>query len=274
MRTAVINVLAAIAIAYAALIGILYFAQRGLMYHPGGGLATPAASGAPELSAVSTNTADGLRLVSWYHAAADGRPTLVYFHGNAGAIDDRGGKVRPYLDVGWGVLLAGYRGYGGNPGSPTEAGLYADAEAALTFLRAEGVRPGQIIVYGESLGSGVAVEAARRMSLADRPVGAVVLEAPFTSMADAAASHYPYAPTRLLVRDKYESLSKIDAIGAPLFVFHGDRDRVVPIALGKRLFEAASSPKEAKWIAGAAHSDLYDFGAGRAVLDFVSGLSL
>ncbi len=265
-----ITILAAIVIAYAAVIGALYFAQRSLMYHPGGGLATPTASGVPEMVAITTDTEDGLRLVSWYRSAVAGRPTLIYFHGNAGAIDDRGGKVRPYLDAGYGVLLAGYRGYGGNPGSPTEAGLYADADAALNYLKGLGVRPAEMVVYGESLGSGVAVEMAYQMSVAGEPAGAVVLEAPFSSMGDAAASHYPYVPARILIRDKYQSISKINAIGAPLFIVHGDSDRVVPIALGKRLFDAASSPKDARWVRGAAHNDLYDFGAGKDVIDFVS----
>lgn len=265
-----ITFLAVLAVVYAAVIGVLYFAQRALMYHPDGGLATPAVSGVPEMAAITFDTEDGLSLVSWYRAARDGRPTLIYFHGNAGAIDDRGGKVRPYLDAGYGVLLVGYRGYGGNPGSPTEAGLYADAAAALGYLERLGVRPDRTVVYGESLGAGVAVETARRMSLSGRPAGAVVLEAPFTSMGDAAASHYPFVPARLLVRDKYESVSKINAIGAPLLVFHGGADRVVPIALGKRLFAAASQPKQARWVVGAAHNNLYDFGAGKDVLDFVS----
>lgn len=266
------GILSGLLIAYLGLVGIVYLTQRSLMYHPGATRGDPGSFGVPEMGAVQVDSSDGLRIESWFAAPGDGKPTLVFFQGNAGAIADRGFKVRPYLDHGYGVVLAGYRGYGGNPGRPTEDGLYADAAAVLANLAAEGVPPADWVLYGESLGTGVAVEMARRQADAGAPVGVVVLEAPFDAMGNAAAAHYPYLPARLLVRDKYDSLTKIAEIDSPLFVFHGDRDRVVPQRLGRSLFDAAREPKQALWIDGAHHGDLYDFGAAAEVIAFVDAV--
>lgn len=256
--------------AYGTFIGALYVFQRGMMYVPGRERPSPAASGLPEMAPVEVRTDDGLVLTGWHRPAPPGRATLVYFHGNAGNIGDRGPKVRPYLDAGMGVLLAGYRGYGGNPGQPTEQGLYADARAWLRHLGGAGVGAGSIVLYGESLGTGVAVQMAHEGARAGRAVAALILEAPFSSMGAAAQIHYPYVPARWLVRDRYDSLSKIADVAAPVFVFHGAADEVVPIRLGRRLFEAARDPKESLWLPRANHNDLYDHGAAQAALSFLS----
>jgi hypothetical protein len=195
-------------------------------------------------------------------------------HGNAGNVAHRAEKVRPFMDQGYGVLLVGYRGYGGNPGAPSEEGLYHDAEAALAFLAAHNVGPDRQILYGESLGSGVAVEMAQRRAAAGAPVAGVVLEAPYTSMPAAAAHHYPFVPASSLIIDKYDSLAKIEQINAPLYIFHGDQDIIVPQSLGRDLFDAADTPKRAQWIDGAGHNDLYDFGAAEGVMDFLRGLEV
>lgn len=265
-----VSILTAALAAYLALVGFMFVAQRTLMYHPGPINGSPAENGAPEFGVLTRRNQDGLDLTSWYAPPGDGGPILIFLQGNAGSISDRAAKVRPYLEAGYGVMLVGYRGFGGNPGSPTETGLYEDAGSALRYLRGDGVAPAQWILYGESLGTGAAVELARQYADAGNPVGAVVLEAPFSSMGDAAARHYPYVPARLLVRDKYDSIAKITAINAPLFVIHGDADRVVPQILGRRLFDAARQPKEALWIEGAGHNDLYDFGAAARVLRFAA----
>jgi len=264
------SILAGLMAAYLGLVGLLYVAQRNLMYHPGSAVGTPAQSAVPEMRAVQVSTADGLNLTSWYVAARAGKPTVVYYQGNAGTVADRDWKVRPYVDQGYGVFLLGYRGYGGNPGSPSEDGFYADAAAGLAFLEANGVPPAQWVLYGESLGTGIAVEHAHRQAGKGAPGGALVLEAPFTSMGDAAAGHYPYVPARTLVRDKYDSAAKIAAVRTPVFIFHGERDGVVPQKLGKALFEMAKSPKQSNWIAGAGHNNLYDFGAAKAVIEFIN----
>ena len=255
---------------YGAFVVALYVFQRGMMYVPDRNRPDPVASGASDMAAVEVRTEDGLSLTGWYKPAAPGRRTLVYFHGNAGNIGDRGGKVRPFLDAGLGVLLAGYRGYGGNPGSPSEDGFYADARAWLGHLDSIGVVAADIVLYGESLGTGVAVQMAHERAKAGRAVAAVVLEAPFSSMGAAAQIHYPYVPAYWLVRDKFDSIAKIADVAAPVFVFHGEADRVVPSRLGKRLFEAAREPKDSLWLPRAAHNDLYDHGAAQAILNFLA----
>ncbi len=250
---------------YALFTGVLFLAQRRMMYFPDSSAPSPELAGVPEMGPVSLKTADGLELLAWYRPAARaGAPTLVFLHGNAGNIGHRGWIVRPFLDAGLGVLLVSWRGYGGNPGSPTEEGLYHDARAALGFLAAAGVESSRIVLYGESLGSGPAVQVATEWR-----VGAVVLLSPFTSAADVAQRHYWYIPARYLVLDRFELLKQINRIGAPLFIVHGERDHIVPVDMGKALFAAAAEPKDARFIAQAGHNDLYSFGAAQAVLDFL-----
>jgi fermentation-respiration switch protein FrsA (DUF1100 family) len=254
--------------AYGALVGGLYLAQRQLMYFPfpSGGVREPAAHGAPEMTLVRLISADGLRLMAWYRPPpAPERPVLVYFHGNAGHIGFRAGKVRAYLDAGFGLLLVSYRGYSGNPGQPSEEGLYADGRGALDFLAARGIAPDRMVLYGESLGGGVAIEMAR-----ERQVGAVVLEAPFSSIADIAAFRLPFVPVRALLRDRFENAAKIASVGAPVLVVHGEKDGIVPIRFGRKLLAAAAEPKEGRFFPRAGHNDLYDFGAAEAVIDFIT----
>jgi fermentation-respiration switch protein FrsA (DUF1100 family) len=252
--------------AYGAAVGALYFVQRRLMYFPDRSVPDPLVWGARDMEAVRLTTADGLELLAWYRPAlSPAGPVLAYFHGNGGHIGMRVRKVRPYLDVGCGVLLVSYRGYGGNAGRPSERGLYEDGRAALEFLSARGVAPSRTVLYGESLGAGVAVRMAR-----DVRVGAVVLEAAFPSAADVAAHHFPLVPVRWLIRDRFECESRIARIGAPLFLLHGERDEIVPVDLGRRLFAAASEPKEARFVPQAGHNNLYDFAAPEAVLDFIA----
>ena len=250
---------------YAALVGLMYSCQRSFLYYPGGEPPPPAGAGVPEMAALTVRTADGLDLTGWYAppAAPEGA-VIVLFQGNAGNIADRAFKARPFLDAGYGVLLAGYRGYGGNPGRPSEEGLYDDARAALAYLRRAGIEAGRIVLYGESLGTGIAV----RMASETR-VGALVLEAPYTSMADVAQTHYPFLPARILTRDRFESAARIADVGVPLLVLHGERDTVVPARLGRELLAAAREPKEGVFVAEAGHNDLYAFGAAEVVLVFL-----
>jgi fermentation-respiration switch protein FrsA (DUF1100 family) len=258
--------LAALLIAlYLGMLAYVYVTQRSFIYLPDARRPDLVASGAAEtFSAVALTAADGIATVSWYHAADAGRPTLVLFQGNAGNIADRVFKVVPFLQEGWGVLLAGYRGYGGNPGQPTEAGFYADGRAALDFLAQQRVVPGWLVLYGESLGSGIAVQMATEIG-----TGALVLEAPFTSLGDMAQRQFPYFPARWLVLDRFDSLAKIGDIPTPTLILHGARDAVVPVDLGRRLFDAANEPKALREFPAAGHVDLYDHGAERAVIEFV-----
>jgi len=261
-------------ISYVAIVFLLYLFQRNLMYLPGTEAGDPARDGVPEMHAVDIATEDGLRIRSWYAAPGPAGRVVVFFHGNAGTIADRAFKARHFLDAGYGVMLVGYRGFAGNAGAPSETGLYMDGRAVLRWLEEEGVAPAEWIFYGESLGTGVAVHLAKEVADGGRPAAAVILEAPFTSMADAAAVHYPWLPTRFLVRDRYDSLSKIGDIRAPLLVIHGDRDRTVPERLGRRLYDAALAPKQAIWLKGAGHVDLYEFDLVEPMLNWLAGPGL
>lgn len=256
--------LGASAALYLSLLLLLYLMQRSLIYHPDPTRPQPAAWFVPDMSAVSLQTADGVSLLAWWKKPRDGRPVIAFFHGNGGHIGYRGSKVRGFLDQGYGVLLVAWRGYSGNAGSPTEAGLYADGRAALKFLERQGIRTKEIVLYGESLGAGVAVE------LASRGAGRVlVLEAPFTSLMDAAAGRFPLFPVRWLIRDRYDSVAKIGRITAPLLILHGEEDFVLPVSLGRALLERANEPKSGVFIPKAGHNNLYDFGGGAIVLEFL-----
>jgi fermentation-respiration switch protein FrsA (DUF1100 family) len=253
------------AAAYLAVICYLYVTQRRMIYFPDPTRPDPASWGVPDMRAVSLSTEDGLTLLAWWRppAASDG-PTILYLHGNAGHIGYRGEKVRPYLDDGLGVLLLAWRGYSGNPGRPSEQGLYEDGRTARRFLAANGVDAGRLVLYGESLGSAVAVRLA-----ADAPPGAVVLEAPFTSMVDLGSRLYPFIPVRWLLRDRFESLGLVERIGAPLLVLHGEGDELVPASMGRTLLARAAPPKDGFFAPSAGHVDLYDHGAAQWVLKFI-----
>lgn len=251
---------------YLGICAFMFVAQRRFLYAPDAARPDPAAAGVPDMRVLSLPAADGVELLAWYRPAADARmPVLVYFHGNAGHIGERGYKMRPFLDAGFGVLLLSYRGYGGSGGSPTEQGLYVDARAALDFLRAEGVTPDRTVIYGESLGSGVAVQIAT-----ETPPAALILEAPFISLTAAAFHKAPYIPVPLIIRDRFDSLAKIGAVRSPLFIVHGERDRTVPVSHGRRLLAAANEPKEALFVPEAGHGDLYDFGLAEAVIEYLA----
>ena len=251
--------------AYVLFVGALFLLQRSVLYHPDPTRPEPADHGVPEMRAVTLRTDDGLDLLAWWSPPEnDSRPVLVFFHGNAGHIGYRAEKVRPYLDRGWGVLLVAWRGYSGNPGKPTEAGLYADGRAALAFLRDQGIAPGRQVAYGESLGAGVVVELARQTRFAT-----VVLEAAFSSVADIAQQKYPYVPVRPMILDRFDSIAKIADVVSPVLVIHGENDGIVPIEHGRRLHAAANEPKSAHFIAGAGHNDLNGFGIAEEVMRFV-----
>lgn len=257
--------LAAIAaVCYLALVAFLYLFQRQLLYLPDRTRPHLGALAGIGVQEVALPTADGLALLAWYRPAGGDRPVIVYFHGNGGHIGYRADRVERFAREGYGILMPEYRGYGGNPGQPSEVGLFADAAAALRFVEAQGVPGNRIVLYGESLGTGVAVWAATRYA-----VGAVVLESPFTSIAAAAQHHYPFVPALWLVSDRYDSLSRIGQVRAPILMLHGARDGIIPPQLGEMLFAAAPEPKE-QWIAPqAGHNDLGRSGALDIAIAFI-----
>lgn len=261
------------AIAYAALVGALYVFQRNLMYHPGMPLVPLSETMVAGADVRRVMSEPGLELQSWYLPPKDGKPVIVVFHGNAGTIADRDCKAAPWHAAGYGVWLAGYRGFSGNSGDPTEQGLYADARAMLAALREDGLKNDDIILYGESLGTGIATHMAFELAQSGKPAKALILEAPLSSMPNAAQESYPFVPARWLVKDKYDNLAKIGKISAPLLIFHGDRDRVLAQSHGRRLFDAANEPKQAAWIEGGGHTDMFDIGAREIVQVFLDKVS-
>lgn len=261
----------ALAMCYVAVLGLLFVKQRGIVFKPSDELPALAEFQAPAgMQAVAMPSTDGLTVTSWYlpPTRADGQ-VIGYFHGNAGHHGDRVVRILPYAAAGYGALLVGYRGYGGNPGAPTEAGLYADARTALNFLQQQGVKPEQLILFGESLGSAVATQMAT-----ERPARALILEAPFASILRSARQRYKFFVFDFLVRDKFDTLSKIARVGKPLLVIHGDLDRTTPAQFGRRVFEAAKEPKQGFFPPDAGHNDLMQHGMPERVLTFLNDLDL
>lgn len=246
----------ALLVLYGLAVAATYALQRRLIYFPDTQRISPALVNLPGVEERTLETPDGARVLVWYGRAKAGYPTLLYFHGNAGSFEFRQERIRRYMARGIGVYMMTYRGYGGSTGSPSEAHNVADAKLAYDSLVAAGVAPADIIVYGESLGTGVAVQVA-----ASKPVGGVILDAPYTSLVDVAASIYPYLPARWLMTDRYETMTYIAQVTAPLLVLHGENDEVVPVAMGKAVFAAANEPKTLEVIPGAGHSDHWNFGS-------------
>jgi len=256
-------------ITYAVIVLALYIVQRSMIYFPDTNLPSPDFFGLADMDVMDVTASDGVVLKGWYKAPVEaGKPVILLFHGNAGHIGIRNFKVRPFLDTGYGFLLAEYRGYGGNPGSPTEQGFYRDARAYIEWLRAEGIAPEDIILYGESLGTGVAVQMATEYP----DMKALVLETPFTSFVDLGKRLYFFLPVSLMMRDRYDSLSKIGGVKMPLLVLHGTADMVVPYRYGKALFEAAPQPKRMETFPGGGHNDLYAHDADGRILKFLESL--
>jgi uncharacterized protein len=251
-------------VAYAALVGGLYLFQRQLLYLPD--RTHPELVGLEQLGVreVALSTEDGLSLLSWYLPPQPGRPVIAYFHGNGGHIGYRAQRLLRFAREGYGVLMPEYRGYGGNPGAPSETGFYADGRAALAFLDREAIAATRLVLFGESLGSGVAVELAVQHEIAG-----LILEAPFTSVAEVAQCHFPYAPASRLVTDRFDSASRIGKVRAPILVLHGEGDRVVPVRFGRALFNAAPEPKEGWFIPEAGHEDLAHYGGLDVVVAFI-----
>jgi len=229
------------------LIALIWSQQRRLIYFPSPGPVPSAASVLPDGRDVVLQTEDGIGLGAWFFPA--GRSAVVVFNGNAGDRSLRADLAVALNRAGLSVLLLDYRGYGGNPGSPTEEGLASDARAAQAWLSAQ---PGieRIVYFGESLGAAVAVGLA-----VERPPAALVLRSPFTSLADVGAVHFPWLPVRLLLLDRYPSIERIAAVRAPLLVIAGDRDDIVPASLSRRLYDAAAEPKRFVLVPGAGHND-------------------
>ena len=273
-------VAAAITVAlYVLGLATLFAAQRRILFRPDRTKPDAARVEQAGLVEVLVVTADGLNLLAWWlppvaetmpgtampcEAQAGVRPVVLYLHGNAGHIGHRAERVRHVAAQGWGGLFLEYRGFGGNPGQISEAGLRIDAEAGLAALHQRGIAAARIVVWGESLGSGLASGLAAR-----HDVGAVVLETPFTSIAALAKQRYPFAPVDWLLKDRFDSLAVIAAIRAPILIAVAGRDVVVPPAMGHALHAAATAPAEL-WVAPeGGHTDLLQFGLMSIIAAFL-----
>jgi fermentation-respiration switch protein FrsA (DUF1100 family) len=261
----VLKIVLTAAIAYAGLVLAAWLGQRRLMYFPDPSRISPAVAGLTGVEEHLLDVPDGAKLVTWQAAARPGQPTLLYFHGNAGGLINRAGRFAHYQALGYGLLAMGYRGYSGSTGSPSERANFGDAIVAYEALRQRGVAPEDIVVYGESLGSGVAVALA-----AERKVGAVVLDAPYTSIVDIAAGQYPFLPVRTLLIDRYESNALIGRVKAPVLILHGARDRIIPVEMGRDLYALAKDPKRLVIFPDGRHVDLDDHGAVQEVQKWVN----
>ncbi|HYD17994.1 MAG TPA: alpha/beta hydrolase [Patescibacteria group bacterium] len=261
----IVRLVLTLAVIYGLVLLAVYWGQRSLQYFPTADLGDPKLPEALKFQSLKIKTADGLENLAWYAPPADTTgKVIVYFHGNGGNISHRLPRAAIYLKRGYGVMLCEYRGYGGNRGKPTEKGLYDDARACVRYLADQGISTAQLILYGESIGSGVAVEMAREFQ-----PPRLVLEAPFSSAADVAKIAYPFLPVDMLMQDRFDSIDKIKDVKSALLIVHGTVDGIVPYRLGQKLFEAANHPKEFVSVEGAGHSDLYDYKIGEKVLDWL-----
>jgi fermentation-respiration switch protein FrsA (DUF1100 family) len=257
--------LAAAVLIYGAMVVAMYVLQRSVMYPaPQQTRTAPAAAGFPQAQEIILDAADGEKIVTWHVPPQAGRPVIIFFHGNGEVIAWRVQRFRELTAAGIGLVAVSYRGYGGSTGSPSEAGLIADAEAAYRFA-AERYAPERIVPWGYSLGSGVAVALASK-----HPVGKLILEAPFTSAADIGAAAFPYLPVRWLLKDGFHSDERIGAVHAPLLVMHGEKDTVVPIRFGEKLFAVANEPKRMVRFPQGDHVNLEAQGAVKAGLKFLT----
>jgi fermentation-respiration switch protein FrsA (DUF1100 family) len=253
----------------AAVLALLWTVQRRLIYIPAGNVPTPGEIGLTGVEPVSFETADGLWLNGWFVAASGTSPrvTVLVFNGNAGSRAHRGPLAAALHRHGLQVLLLDYRGYGGNPGAPTEDGLAADSRAARAYVAGRpDVDASRIVYFGESLGTAVAVDLA-----VEHPPAALVLRSPFTSMTDVGRHHYPFLPVRLLLRDRFAAIDKIQQIRTPLLVIAGGHDRIVPVENSRRLYDAAVAPKTLLVLPDADHND-YELLAGDEMIGAIVGL--
>ncbi|MGQ0683304.1 alpha/beta hydrolase [Bradyrhizobium sp.] len=253
-----------VALGYAGGLVALFLLQRAVLFPiPPGGRIAPAAAGFPQAEEHLLTTADGEKIVVWHVPAKPGRPVILYFHGNGDHLAGFFVRFRNIIADGTGVIAPAYRGYSGSSGRPSEKGLLLDAQAAWAFAGAR-YAGDKIVIWGFSLGSAVAVALA-----AEHSIGKMILEAPFSSVADVAASAFPIFPVRWLLRDPFRSDQRIARVQAPLLVMHGERDSVISIAFGERLFELANEPKQLVRFPDGGHNDLDYFGASERARRFI-----
>ena len=226
---------------YVLLLTVVFLFQRNLLYHPSvnNSLKDKVTNEPTEIEKVKITTVDNIDLVAWfYNKNIEKFKTILFFHGNAGSLEDRTYKLNHFKDLNVNFLIIAWRGFSGNAGKPNEVGLYNDAAGAIKWLKLKGITEKNIILYGESLGTGVAIEVAQNKNYAG-----IILESPYTSMVNVGKKHYPLFPVRFLLKDKFESFKKIKKVSIPVLVIHGKVDKIIPFAMGKKMYELANEPK-------------------------------
>jgi fermentation-respiration switch protein FrsA (DUF1100 family) len=260
--------LAVLGVLYATVVAFMYIYQGKLLYPGSQASPPPDAVGLANVAEVRLHTDDGLGLLAWWQPPAEGRPVVLYFHGNAGTLADRADKFRQFATKGYGLLMPAYRGYSGNAGRPSQPKLVKDAAVAAEWLAANA--PGApLVLFGESLGGSVALHVAAIL----KP-HAIILEGAFDSAANLAQARYPILPAAALIRDKWNSLEVAPSVTAPVLQLHGKHDRVVPLAQGERLFAVLREPKQLHLVEDGGHVDLFDHGAAEVVMRWLAATGL
>ena len=247
---------------------ILFFFQRNLLYHPsennysGDKITVP-------IEKVKIITQDNIELLAWYHKKKiQKNKTILFLHGNAGSLANRIHKINHFENMNINFLIIAWRGFSGNEGFPSEKGLYEDAKSAVRWLKQNGIKEEDIIIYGESLGTGIAVEIAQNSNFAG-----LILESPFTSMIEAAKNKYPIFPIRFLLKDKYENDKKIKNVKSPLLIMHGEVDKIVPFWMGKKIYNIANEPKYSYFTKYDNHMMEYDKTFINVIKKFIESLN-
>ena len=216
----------------------IYIFQRKLLYHPNINSYLKGDGLIHSFKNINIRTEDNINLKGWLHLKDPKKKTILFFHGNAGTLDNRIYKLNFLGNLDVNFLIIAWRGYSGSSGKPSEFGLYQDAKSALNWLNSKGITDDKIVLYGESLGTSVAIEVGQ-----NRDFAGVILETPFTSMVDVGKTVYPFVPVSLLLKDKYESDKKIKNIKSPILIMHGEVDKIVPFWMGEKIYQLANEPK-------------------------------
>ncbi len=226
---------------YVLIVLVLFFFQGNLLYHPSVNnyIKDQTAKEPTGIEKVRITTKDKIDLIGWFYSNnMENSKTILFFHGNAGSLENRTYKLNHFKNLNLNFLIIAWRGFNGNSGKPNELGLYEDAKSAIGWLKEKGIKEKNIILYGESLGTGVAIEVAQNKNYAG-----VILESPFTSMVNMGKKYYPFFPVSLLLKDKFESYKKINKVFVPILIMHGKVDNIVPFHMGKKMYELANKPK-------------------------------
>ena len=254
-------------IIYVSITVVVYFFQRKLLYHP----FSPQITGKGlihNFETINFKTSDNFELKGWFHLKNSNKKTIFFLHGNAGNLDNRIDKLNSLGNMNVNFLIIAWRGYSGNPGNPSEAGLYKDALGALKWLNEKGIPNDKIILYGESLGTAVATEVGQNDNFAG-----IILEAPFTSMVDMGKKIYPIFPVKFLLKDKYETKKKINNIKFPILIMHGKKDKIVPFYMGEKIYSLANEKKSKYFTENDDHMMEFNIKLNNAISDFLETLN-